>query len=470
MFSKYRWIIIAVVVIALIAAGYFWMQANAAATANGTYQTTKAEKGSLTATVGATGTVRANQTALINWQTSGNVGEVNVRVGDAVKAGDVLASLDKATLSQNIILADADLVNAQKALDTLMQSNTPFAKAQLALVQSQKDYDDAVIKRDRLNYDRASAGTIEDAYSNYVIAQDRVDLMEKYYRRELDKPADNPARAQAYTNYYNALEARDNALALYLWYKGEPSALDITESDASLAVAKAQLEDAQREYDRLKDGPDAADILAAQARINAAQATVNLARAIAPFDGTVTQVELLPGDQVNPGALAFRVDDLSHLLVDVQVSEIDINSIELGQQVALTFDAILGRDYVGKVVEVGQVGTVVQGAVNFNVTVELVDAGAEVKTGMTAAVTITVKEIKSVLIVLNRAVRIVDGQRVVYVLKDGLPVEVKIRLGASSDSVSEVVGGDLKEGDLIILNPPQTFGPMGGPGGPGGGN
>ena len=62
-----------------------------------------------------------------------------------------------------------------------------------------------------------------------------------------------------------------------------------------------------------------------------------------------------------------------------------------------------------------------------------------------------------VLLVPNRAVRLVDSQRVVYVLRNGLPTEIKITLGASSDTVSEVTSGDLKEGDQIILNPPSTL-------------
>jgi len=65
-------------------------------------------------------------------------------------------------------------------------------------------------------------------------------------------------------------------------------------------------------------------------------------------------------------------------------------------------------------------------------------------------------------------VRVVDGQRVVYVLKNGIPEMVEIRLGSTSDAVSEVISGDLQEGDLIVLNPPSVFGsggPMGGPGG-----
>jgi len=112
------------------------------------------------------------------------------------------------------------------------------------------------------------------------------------------------------------------------------------------------------------------------------------------------------------------------------------------------------------------VGNVTQGAVNFTVTVEITVADEQVKPGMTAVVNIVVNALKDVLLVPNRAVRLVDGQRVVYVLRNGQPVEVKITLGASSDTVSEVVSGDLKEGDLIILNPSTTLiSPGGGMGG-----
>jgi HlyD family secretion protein len=85
---------------------------------------------------------------------------------------------------------------------------------------------------------------------------------------------------------------------------------------------------------------------------------------------------------------------------------------------------------------------------------------------MTAAITITVKEVKDALLVPNRAVRVVDGNRVVYVLKDGQAVATIVRLGSTSDSNSEVVGGNLKENDVIILNPPSVSSP----GAPAGGN
>jgi HlyD family secretion protein len=180
---------------------------------------------------------------------------------------------------------------------------------------------------------------------------------------------------------------------------------------------------------------------------------------IAPFAGTVTEAHALPGDQVSAGDVAFRVDNLSSLLVDVEVSEVDINSIAMDQPVMLTFDAILGKEYHGEVVEVAQAGVVEEGVVNFTVTVELIDADPSVKPGMTAAVNIVVEEVQDALLVPNRAVRLMDGNRVVYVLENGLPVQKKITLGSSSDTQSAVTGGDLKEGDLIILNPPTEFGP-----------
>jgi len=245
-------------------------------------------------------------------------------------------------------------------------------------------------------------------------------------------------------------------------HKGYADAETIADADEKLALATAQLEDAQRAYDRVKNGPSAEDIAAAQARVSAAQATLDMANISAPFAGTVTQAIPAVGDQVATGSAAFRVDDLSHMLVDVQVSEVDINNVSIGQPVSLNFDAILGKEYHGEVVEAGQAGDTVQGVVNFTVTVEITDADELIKPGMTAAVNIVVSEIKDALLVPNRAVRLVNNERIVYVLREGKPVQVKVRLGQSSDTMSVLASGDLKEGDLVILNPPSQNGPFGG--------
>jgi len=458
------------IVLALAAAGaaaFFWFNGRTQAADGTTYQTEIARRGTLTASVGATGTVRAGQTAILTWQTGGRVEAVNVVIGQAVVQDEVLASLAQTSLSQNIILAEADLVNAQKNLDDLLNSTLAQAKAEQDLANALQALEDAQKNVNKISYDRASDDLIEKTEAELDLAKLQVSRAEDAYKMVQNRPDGDSLKAQALLNLSNARLNRDNLIAKLNWYKGSYSELDAQKYRAALAVAEAQVADARREIERLKDGPNPDDIAAAKARVAAAQATLNQAKILAPFDGVVTAVEPQPGDIVTAGKTAFRVDDLSRLLVDVQISEVDINSVEVGQPVTLAFDAVQGKTYNGKIIKINGFGDSTSGAVNFTVTVELTDADEQVKPGMTAAVTIQVKEVKDALLIPNRAVRVVDGQRVVYILKDGVLTPVTVRLGASSDSVSEVVGGDLQEGDTLVLNPPSNpFGPGSG-GGPG---
>jgi len=120
-----RWIAIAALLIVVI-----WVvnnQNQARKTAMDEYQTVKLERSDMVVIVGATGIVEANQTADLSWETTGRVEIVNVKANDRVKAGDILADLADNTLPQSVILAQADLVDAQKALEDLINSNTESA-------------------------------------------------------------------------------------------------------------------------------------------------------------------------------------------------------------------------------------------------------------------------------------------------------------------------------------------------------
>ena len=427
-FKKYRTLLIILVVV-IIGGAAFLAARNARADTSSTFETTPIEHGNLTATIGATGTVRAQQSAVLVWQAAGTVESVNAGVGDSVKADEDLASLANGSLPQTVILAEADLASAQKTLDDLQNSDTPQAEAVVALREAQEAYEKA------------------SEYYESLFKPYKYD--EIVYIRKLT-PFGMKRIPEIKTRKVKKADEET-----------------IKEAGEDLALAEAKLQDAQRNFDLLKDG-NTAEILSAQARVDAAQATLNLSRVIAPFDATVTESYPLTGDQVTAGQTAYRLDDLSRLLVDVSVSEVDINSVKVDQPVTLTFDAILGKTYKGRVVEVAQVGTEEQGVVNFKVTVELTDADEQVKPGMTAAVNIIIEEINNTILVPNRAVRLVDGERVVYLLEEGKPAKKEIRLGASSDTMSVVLVGDLKEGDLVILNPPVEFGPGGPRGGFGG--
>jgi HlyD family secretion protein len=515
-----KWIIVLIVVVVVAVGGFILVKARAqnAAAADGSTQTQPLAKGDLTAIVGATGTVRANQTANLSWQTSGTVKDVSVKEGDPVAAQQVLASLEQTSLPQSVILAQADLVSAQKALDDLRNSQLQQAKAGQALEQAQQALQDAqdpeqnrskageaLAKAQKAVQDAQSAllskqspasqSQIDQAEAQVTFAKDKLDKAKDAYQPYANKPDSNLTRARLLSAMAAAQQQYDAAVRTLNSLTGVAGPIDQAVAQANLDAAKAQLAqaqrdwerlkdgptpadialleaqvaDAQREWDRLKNGPDPNDLAAAEARVAAAQATINSARLTAPFDGVVTLVDTQVGDQVSPGTPAFRLDDLSSLLVDVPVSEVDISRVKPGQDATLNFDAIANQDYHGKVKDVAQVGTSAQGAVNFTVTVEMTDADQAVRPGMTAAVNIVVDQLKDVLLVPNRAVRVLDSNRVVYVLKNGQSQPVKITLGASSDTMSELLSGDLQVGDLIVLNPPVTFGPGGGGGGPFGG-
>ncbi len=503
-----KWII-GIIVVGIIAGaiyffGPFRAQGQAAATAN--MQTVPAEIGDLTATIGATGVVEANQSAVLNWQTSGTVDLINVQVGDHVSKDEVLAALEQTSLPQSVILAQADLVSAQKALDDLLNSQLQSARALQAVEDAQQALEDAQnpelaqanaaealaqAQKTVENAERtlrwakspASQSYIDEAEAQVTLAKDDLDKAKEKYKPYEGRPEDNVTRAALLAAMAEAQQVYDNAVRILNSLQGTASETDISvhaanlataqaqlleaqrewervkdgPSEADIALLEAQLEDAQREYQRVKDGPDPDDVAMAKARVAAAQATVNLARLVAPFDGALTTADSKPGDQVTPGTPAFRIDDLSHLLLDVQVSEVDINRIQKGQDVSLTFDAITNQEYQGVVSEVSPVGSANQGVVDFVVTVELVEPDEAVKPGMTAAVNVIVDQLNDVLLVPNRAVRVVEGERVVYVLVDGKPEPVEIKLGASSDTMSEVLESELKVGDPIILNPPTVF-------------
>lgn len=438
------WII--VIIVLLGAAGWFLFQRaqdNRAAQLLESYQTVTAERGSLVASIGATGQVHANQTALLNWQTTGKVEDVKVKVGDQVVADQVLAELDQTSLPQNVILAQAELINAQQALEDLY-TNAENAKSDaLSRVAQAADQ----VRDAQYNLDNLSVPSNQkdlEPIEAYDVMRERLADARRAFEPYKYAPEADETRERLKEDLDRAQSDFDTAVRRLQTVLG-------------LEVAEANLENATKDYQTYQQGPDPKDIQAAEARVAAAQATLNLAHLAAPFDGTLTEVSLKPGDQVSPNVTSFRLDDLSRLLVDVRVPEVDINQITLGQEVELTFDAITDKRYQGIVSQVAEVGTSTQGVVEYIVTVELQDPDPNVRPGMTAAVNFVVTQLDDVLQVPNRAVRLREGNRVVYILVDGKPVPVDIELGASSDTMSEVRSGDLKGGDLIILNPPAEF-------------
>ena len=423
-------------------------------------QTFQVNYGELSAVVDETGEVRADQSALLYWETAGIVSEVMVRLGDKVKADQVLAELTEESLPQNYYMSQQELVTATRALEDLYENAAEVsANAQLVLANVRDAVDDAEY-RWLLNQpgNRYSPEELKSAKAKLVIAEKQLENKQKRYNNAQGKV--NKAYAQI--NLTDAINQYQTARWYVNWLQVGADEIEMGILDAKVAVAIGQLGTAERQYARVKDGPDPDDITMAEYRISAAQASLDATFITASFDGVITALEMVPGDLIAPNSLAFRIDNLDTLLVDVAISEVDIIQINVGQPVTLSFDAILGNEYTGEVVDVSPVGNLQQGLVSFEVTIKLVDADEEVRPGLTAGVQIVVRQVEDVLIIPTRAVRWVNGEQVVYVSITGEQANmenlerVPVVLGASSDEFAELLEGEIKEGDYLVLNPPSV--------------
>jgi HlyD family secretion protein len=418
------------------------------------YQTVPARQGSLDVSIGAAGVVRSRQTAMLVWQTSGTVDQINVTKGQVVPADTVIAQLDPTSLTQPVILAQASLVTARKNLDILLNTNQARANAELALDKAQKALDDANKARNNKQFQVASQETIDIARANLVLANKALDDATTIYNRNKNRDANDVVFASALSIYATA-QQRYNAAKYNLDYvSGLPNALDVETADALLDVAQANVLAAKLEWERQKDGPNDQDVAAAQAQVNAAQAILNMAHISAPFQGTVSTVTSKVGDQVNTGTLGFQLDDLSHLYVDVDVTEVDIPRVKVGQSASLTLDAFPGQEFLGQVTDISTGGHNVSGTVNFTVTVEITNPMPTIRPGMTAAVTISAGQGQGAMLVPSRAIRVQNGKQVVCLLKNGALAPVIIIPGASTGADTEIMAGDIHAGDLVVLNPP----------------
>ena len=517
-----KWILGIIIALAVVAGGgYLYLrytsnQANAASLSQ--YAFTRLTTGEIDTTVAASGTVRTNQSANVSWQVSGVIGKINVKVGDKVTSNEIIASLDPNNLPNAIVQAQQNLITDQQTLSDLQNNKASLPTLQQAIIDAQTAVDNAQTARDALNYPRGTADQIAAAQAQVAMAQQKVNEAQSFYKATPGDPTTDARKAQALANLEAANTALVNSQSNLQYIQGAPSASDIAAANNTLALAKAQLADAQRARAQSNNGIDASTLAADQAKINADNSIIDEQNLRAPFDGTVTEVDNQVGDIVSPGTTTFRIDDLSSYYIDMAVSEIDIIKVNLNDPVSITFDAIPNKTYNGIVSYISQVGTTTSGVVNFTVTVKMTDPDSQIKPGMTAAGNIVVSSVKNVLAVPSKAIKTVNGKKVVYVLTftnaSGQTVNpfaqagrqsnnttgnssagqsnnpsgnqtnsqgttpnrqttaqapsntlanlkshltaVEVTVGVSNDTETQISSSQLKEGDLIVTNPTAT--------------
>jgi multidrug efflux pump subunit AcrA (membrane-fusion protein) len=156
------------------------------------------------------------------------------------------------------------------------------------------------------------------------------------------------------------------------------------------------------------------------------------------------------------------------------IGESEVAKLKIGQVANLTVDALSGQKMTGRIVSLDPVATIQSGVPVYGIDIAVDVPAAAIKAGMSASASVILASKQNVLTVPNTAIRTVNGQRGVQVLRDGEAVDTAVTFGLANDTVTEAVTG-LAEGDVVViptLRAPTTSGQPnrgGGIGGPGGG-
>jgi HlyD family secretion protein len=451
-----RWILIIVVVGGIVYGASQAMRARQAAradqqTAKAVEDSTVVQKGELQVTVTGTGPISPLRQVSLSFEISAPVREVLVKEGQAVKAGDVLARLDTSDLENSLTNAQIALEQQKVAYDALTAPARPediaVAKAALAAAQA------------------SASAAFPDAQANDVaIAKLQADIARnQLYQQQLQRDLSSRSPDIVPSNLKQA--DTQVQLADVNVNKLEKTGPDI----AALSSANAQIVSAQRQLDRLLNGPTDLQKQIAQAQINVAQSSLDQAQAtlskgvlVAPFDGVVSDSKLVVGE-IPPQGAAMQLIDNSSFIVDVAVDETDIVNLKLDQPVSFRLDALPDADIKGKVTRIAVTPVKSGQLVTYTVRVTLDPTKAPVRAGMTSTATVVVNELKDVARVPNRFIRIDRATQKAYVTvqrADGGFQETEVKLGLRNETDSQILSG-VDAGQTIVLVPRSTFNPIG---------
>jgi HlyD family secretion protein len=367
--NRRRWgLLLLLILTAGVAVYWQWGSSGGSALS---YKTALIDRGSIVATVTATGSVNPVTSVLVGSQVSGKIKTLYADYNSEVKQGQKIAQIDPAPFEARAAQARAAV---KSAFGTLAKSRTALAQRKLEL-------------------DRAAS-----LRRQQFIPQADLDL--------------------ARTNYRDAL--------------------------AQIRVAQAQVEQAQAAY-------------------AVADLDLSLTTIYSPVDGTVISRNVDVGQTVaatlQTPTLFVIAQDLTKMQVNASVSEADIGGLADGHQAEFTVDAYSNETFTGTVVQVRNAPINVQNVITYDVIIEVENRALKLKPGMTANVSIVRAQKDKVLRVPNAALRFripnapIEPKRPIVWSLDaqGRPQARSLMPGITDGNVTEVAGGDLREGDRVIV-------------------
>jgi HlyD family secretion protein len=417
---------VVIVFVLLLVGGFLFYRWKGQDGANQKFRTVKVERGEISTTVTATGTINPVITVLVGSQVSGTIKALYADFNSRVKEGQVIAQIDPALFEAQVDQARANVLNGQ--------ANLLNAQANL--------------RSSRANLEKAEVGVLDTKRT----LDRNLELMEK-------KVIAQAALDTAQTNYESAVAQRDLV-------------------SAQVESAKSQIESAKAQVEQTK------------AALKLAETNLRYTTIRSPVNGIVISRNVDVGQTVAASLQAptlFTIaKDLTQMQVNANVSEADIGRVAGGQEASFTVDAYPERTFRGKISEIRNAPLTIQNVVTYDVVIQVENKDLRLKPGMTANVSILVAHQEGVLKISNAALRfrpelakreetgekrkgnLAKGQNLsgseksspgegrltgrVWVLSPGgKPKPIPIVLGITNGTFSEVVSGDLQEGTEVIV-------------------
>lgn len=365
----------------------------------------------LSDTISLKGTIAGASSTNVTSKAVAEITAMNVQVGDIVQEGDVLCTLDSASIEEKIADLEKSVSNAQAV------SNINSQQTQTAVEQATEDQQTQLASAQR---------QVDDAQSNYNVAETQ------YSNGEIDFPT-----------LLASKRALESAQASY----------DATLESTNRAIENAQL---QVELDKYKDSDSSSKDTLDSLREQLADCEV-----VAPCSGVVTSVNVRVGDINAEKTTILTIEDTNSLKLVATVAEADILKLQEGMTATVTADATGEEKINGTVTRVVRVKSQQAGGTDATAggySVEITIDNKDLLIGMAAKAKVMLKEKGEVLAVPYDLIQYdEDGNAFVLVAEsneDGSAIAVRknIEVGEEVDYYTEITGGELKEGDMLIYD------------------
>ena len=360
-------------------------------------------------TILADGIVQAVQPVLpLAFETGGKLLAVHVQAGEEVQTGTPIATLDDTGLQEalahaalQVDQAENNLAQAQQALVAHeIDLQLRQAEAQQALAFAQDNLRSAEAQLNSFGAP-ATEAAITTAQSALTFADKALKRAEKAYQPYRNKPNKNLSKAYFGAAWAEAQQNYDATLRRLNALTGSPSDLTRSQREADLAVAQAQLAQAQSNFDKLLSGNldeiaqlnvDQAEIALAQSELSFVQSEDALEQAtlVAPWRGIVLTIEAAPGTLVGGGTpIVSMLDATQAVFQTTNLSERDLGQIYPGQTASVTLKTYPNEPIDATVLSIGwQAGSPVGDAVTFPIMLVLSETDLDIRPGMTGRVEI----------------------------------------------------------------------------------